>query len=87
VPSRVCLWTGAAGESPLACLAKDVDLLVCGEVKYHMALDAAELGLCIIELGHDVSEQVHCPVLVESLQKCGVDGAAIRLMDLPANWH
>ena len=87
VPSRVCLWTGAAGESPLACLAQDVDLLVCGEVKYHMALDAAELGLCIIELGHDVSEQVHCPVLVESLQKCGVDGAAIRLMDLPANWH
>lgn len=83
----ICLWTGSAGESPLSCLEKDVDLLVCGEVKYHMALDACERGLSIIELGHDVSEQPHCRILVESLQQAGVPADKISLMELPVRWH
>jgi len=37
-------------------MAAGADALVCGEVRYHDALDAAESGLAIIEVGHDVSE-------------------------------
>ena len=84
---RVCFWTGAAGEAPAACLERDIDLLVCGEVQYHRALDANELGLCIIELGHDASEQVLCPILVELAEKAGVARDSIYLMPLPENWR
>ena len=84
--SRVCLWTGAAGTCPRECIARGIDTLVCGEVKYHEALDAAELGLRIIELGHDVSEQVHCGVLVESVVKAGVSRELVFMRGLPENW-
>lgn len=87
VVSRVCFWTGAAGEAPAACLAQSVDTLVCGEVNYHRALDACELGLNIVELGHDASEQVLCPVLVELAQRAGIGDDSIHLMRLPQNWR
>lgn len=83
----VCLWTGSAGDAPFRCLERGIGLLVCGEVRYHTALDACERGLCIVELGHDVSEQVHCPVLVQSIADAGVPAQRIHLMDLPANWR
>lgn len=84
---RVCLWTGAAGEAALACVQHGIDVLVCGEVRYHTALDACESGLCIVELGHDVSEQPHCAVLVKSLQEVGIPECGIHLMPLPENWR
>lgn len=84
---RVCLWTGGAGTSPRECNALGVDALVCGEVKYHEALDASDLGLCIIELGHDVSEQVHCSILVESALEAGIAHDDIHLRELPFNWR
>lgn len=84
---RICLWTGAAGESPSRCNDLRVDALVCGEVKYHEALDAAERGLCIVELGHDVSEQVHCGVLVKSIARAGVPASVTFMKSLPVNWR
>lgn len=84
---RICLWTGAAGDAPDRCCAAGVDLLVCGEVKYHAALDAAERGLSIVELGHDASEQPHCAVLLELAQEAGVPSGDLYPMGLPANWR
>ena len=83
----ICLWTGAAGDAPALCADRAIDLLICGEVKYHAALDACERGLAIIELGHDVSEQPLCGVLVESIAKCGVPGESVFPMALPGNWR
>ncbi len=84
---RVCLWTGAAGDAPQNCVLRGVDLLICGEVKYHAALDAVEAGLALIELGHDVSEQPHCSVLLELAKEAGIPAARIFVMDLPATWE
>ena len=39
--------TGSAGNVVTACLTAGVDCLICGEVKYHAALDAVQQGLCI----------------------------------------
>ena len=47
---------GSAGNVVEACVAEKVDCLICGEVRYHAALDAAQAGLDIIEVGHDASE-------------------------------
>ena len=84
---RICLWTGAAGDAPQNCVSQGVDLLICGEVKYHAALDAVEAGLAIIDLGHDVSEQPHCYVLLELAKEAGIPAAQTFLMDLPATWE
>lgn len=34
------------------------DVLITGDLKYHTALDAREMGLCIIDVGHFASEHV-----------------------------
>lgn len=34
------------------------DVLVTGDLKYHTAMDARELGLCIVDVGHFASEKV-----------------------------
>lgn len=82
-----CLWTGAAGTCPRACREMGIDLLVCGEVKYHEAIDAIEGGLAIVELGHDVSEQPHCDVLVECAREAGMGAGRVHAMGLPTNWR
>jgi len=53
---RVATATGSAGSLVGDVLAAGAQALVAGEVRYHDALEAAEAGLAIVELGHDVSE-------------------------------
>lgn len=86
-PKTVVTATGAAGGLAEACLAAGIDCLVCGEVKYHAALDAAHRGLSIIELGHDISEQQLCAVLLESLLLIGLEPHQAHLMNEVANWR
>jgi putative NIF3 family GTP cyclohydrolase 1 type 2 len=54
--SRVATSTGSAGSLIGDALSAGSQALVAGEVRYHDALDAKEAGLCIVELGHDVTE-------------------------------
>ena len=86
VLSTVVTWTGSASSALDACLARGVDALVCGEVKYHDALAASQAGLCIVELGHDVSELPFVAVLAEAAMRAGVPGTLIRCLDQSANW-
>ncbi|MDO5042453.1 MAG: Nif3-like dinuclear metal center hexameric protein [Slackia sp.] len=79
-------WTGSAGPACELCLAKGVEVLVCGEVKYHTALDAASAGLSIIELGHDVSELPFAAVLAEAVAGLGVSRESITCLAQDCNW-
>ena len=54
--ARVATATGSAGSLVGDVFASGAQALVAGEVRYHDALDAAENGLAVVELGHDVSE-------------------------------
>ncbi len=45
------------------------DVLVTGDVKYHDALDAKELGLAVIDAGHFATENILLPVLKEHLEQ------------------
>ena len=61
--------------------------LVCGEVRYHDALDAAEAGLAIVEVGHDVSEWPLVEVLARAARNTPGLSAERVLVETPsAGW-
>ena len=82
----VATATGSAGSLGRACLAQGIDCLICGEVKYHEALELAGAGLLVIELGHDVSELPLAAVLVDALLRVGVPDDRIMAIDQGENW-
>ncbi len=86
VLGSVVTATGSAGDMARRCLEAGCDCLVCGEIKYHAALEAAEAGLCVVDLGHDTSELPLVAVLVEALAAVGVPEDAITVFEQSGNW-
>ena len=84
--SRVVTATGSLGPVGRAALAAGCDCIVCGEVRYHDALDLSRAGVAIVELGHDVSELGLAAVLAEACQKAGVPVEAITVLNQAENW-
>ncbi len=78
--------TGSAADTGAAALAAGADVLICGEVKYHTALELSGAGLAVIELGHDVSELPLAAVLAEAAERAGVPAEALVLIDQSENW-
>ncbi len=83
---RVVTATGSASDLGHRALEADIDCLICGEVRYHDALELAGAGLCIIELGHDVSEFPLTAVLADAVTAYGVDGSDVIILDQTENW-
>lgn len=78
---------GAAGSILDLCQTHSIDCLVCGELKYHDALNASQSGLCIIELGHDVSEFPLCALLATELVKVGISESCVTIINQENNWY
>ncbi len=78
--------TGSAGNLKEALLARKIDCLICGELKYHEALDLAEAGVAILELGHDASEFPLTAVLADAVAGFGVDPDKIIILDQAERW-
>lgn len=79
--------TGSAGSCARAALRSGADCIVCGEVKYHDALELSDAGLAIIELGHDTSEFPLTAVLAQACAQVGVDERDIVILDQPNTWY
>lgn len=77
---------GSAGDVPRKALEMGADCVICGEVKYHSALELSQAGLAIIELGHDVSELPLVAVLAKTLSDIGVPKESIAIIDQAENW-
>lgn len=84
---RIATFGGSATEALRACDEEAIDCLICGEVKYHDALDAAESGLCIIELGHDVSELPLCALLASEARAAGITESSLTVINQSKNWY
>ncbi len=85
--SRIVTSGGSAGSFAPMCLDAGIGCLICGEIKYHEALDAALSGLAIIELGHDVSEFPLCALLAAYAAEAGVAESCITMIDQNNNWY
>ena len=84
--NSIVTCTGSQGSLSKLCVAQHVDALVCGEIRYHDALEAAASGLCILERGHDVSELPLCAVLMGAILEAGFPEFAVRIIDQSFNW-
>lgn len=63
---NVAIVTGA-GSDYLKVAAKKADVLITGDVKYHEAQLAKQLGLCVIDAGHFETENIYMNKLKEIL--------------------
>lgn len=78
--------TGSASNVGALALERGVDCLVCGELHYHDALEVSQAGLCIIELGHDLSEFPLTAVLADAVASYGVGTDQVIILDQTKNW-
>lgn len=60
---------GGAGMSLVSRLPFDIDLLITGDVKYHEAKEALSRGLAVIDAGHQETEEIVLPYVVNLLIK------------------
>jgi len=65
---KVAVCGGAGGDELAAVAALGCDTYVTADVKYNVFLDAASLGLNLIDAGHFPTENVVVPVLAEYIR-------------------
>ncbi len=84
--TTIVTCTGSAGNVAYEALRAKADCLVCGEIKYHEALELSQTGLCIVDLGHDVSELPLVPVLTHAVVQAGVPDERVLMLDQSEAW-
>ena len=67
--NTIGICTGSAASLWKDALKKGVKVLLTGDMKYHDALDAYEHGICIIDAGHQGTEEIYMNYLLEILKK------------------
>ena len=67
--NKIAVCTGSAASLWQDALKKGVNVLLTGDMKYHDALDAYENGVCIIDAGHQGTEEIYMNHLSEILKK------------------
>jgi dinuclear metal center YbgI/SA1388 family protein len=60
---------GGAGDSQIpAAISAGADVLITGDLRHHVTLDALELGLCLVDAGHHATEAAAMPAWRERLE-------------------
>ncbi len=67
--NKVGLCTGAGAEFAELAVKEDCQLFVTGDVKYHTAQNAKELGLNLLDIGHFGSEKIFVENMSSYLRK------------------
>lgn len=85
--NSVVTGTGSGSNLCRPCMENAIDCLICGELKYHAALDLSEAGVSIIELGHDVSELPLTLPLRDAVEESGISPEDVVMIDQTSNWY
>lgn len=84
---HVVTATGSAGSLVSTAIASGASALVAGEVRYHDALEAVEAGICVIELGHDVTEWPLVTLLRKTILAVpGLDTDTVHMLPATPGW-
>jgi len=82
----VCTCPGSGGSLVGAAARVGADCFVCGELHYHTARAARLAGMAIIELGHDVSENMFTDELRLVVIDLGYAPDRVVKLRTPVNW-
>jgi dinuclear metal center YbgI/SA1388 family protein len=66
----LALMPGSGGDAVGPAAAAGADVLVCGDLKHHDALDALALGLTVIDATHYATERPVVGALADHLREC-----------------
>jgi dinuclear metal center YbgI/SA1388 family protein len=66
---KVAVVGGAADGDWMAAQRADADVMVTGEVKQHVALEASESGMCLLSSGHYATEHPGCGALRDRMSR------------------
>lgn len=66
---RVAVCGGSGADLIPLAKARGAEVLVTGDVKYHQAMTAKELGISLIDAGHNATERILVPELAGYLRK------------------
>lgn len=66
--SKVAVFCGSFDNDWNSVLKHNVDVLLTGDVKYHDAREALDMGLCVIDAGHFNTEKVIVSKLIKLLE-------------------
>lgn len=79
--------TGSASSLIRDAIDAHANVLIAGEVRYHDAMNALDSGLCVLELGHDVSEWPLVALLRDSvLSVPGIDPSSVHVLEPKRQW-
>lgn len=67
--SRVAVLGGSGGDYYREAIANGAQAFVTGEIGYHIAMNAVDEDLCILEAGHDSTERVSVAAIAEGLNR------------------
>ncbi len=70
---RVAFCGGSGSEFIADAIRQNADVYISGDIKYHQAQEALKNGLCIIDAGHYNTEVHSMEILMEVLEKTGLE--------------
>lgn len=71
--SRVAVSPGSGGSMIRYALEKKVQVLVTGDIGHHDAIDAAALGMAILDAGHYGLEHIFIPFMADYIRRASGD--------------
>ncbi|MBC7961440.1 MAG: Nif3-like dinuclear metal center hexameric protein [Steroidobacteraceae bacterium] len=81
--SKVALCSGSGASLLREAVRAGADLLVTGDVKYHEARDAQDLGIALIDAGHFPTEIIMVAAIVEQLGRALAEAGCGECQVLP----
>jgi dinuclear metal center YbgI/SA1388 family protein len=69
---RVAVLGGSGASAISDAIAAGADVLVTGDVRHHVALDALELGLALVDAGHHATEVAAMPAFAANVARAAV---------------
>ena len=83
---RVCWVSGAGSECMISAITENCDIYITGDLKYHDAQKAHELGINVLDLGHYATENIFRRAMSSILIAEDIyDSAKVELSDVDIN--
>jgi len=83
---KVAMLNGAGNKYVNKARFAGADVLITGDMQYHEMLDAVEMGMSIIDVGHFTSEKIMIPAVAEYLRnKCADNGFQVEVLESKSN--